>query len=273
MEQAVANSATKAAGAVAATATPVTVRVIAVGGKFLGDDVAGALVGIRDIQTGELLASGRTFGGSGPSAVMNKAILRTQPIPTVDPGDPANDAARFDATLLLDRPRWVEVSAIGPLVAPTPARVVKTIWLYPGKSLSPGDGQREDGLLLEIPGLLVGILAPPAHYLPDAQQSTQPIVIRANVTMMCGCPIDTGGFWPPTDFEVTAYIEHSGQHTTVPLHFVPENEIGAPSQFASKPWTPGGSGIFNIDVVAYQKSTGNLGVARTSVIMPAGKAK
>ena len=55
MEQAVANSATKAAEGVAATATPVTVRVIAVGGKFLGDDVAGALVGIRDIQTGELL--------------------------------------------------------------------------------------------------------------------------------------------------------------------------------------------------------------------------
>jgi hypothetical protein len=261
MEQTVANS---------ATATPVTVRVIAVGGKFLGDDVAGALVGIRDLQTGELLASGRTFGGSGPSAVMNKAILRTQPIPTVDPG---NNAARFDATLLLDRPRWVEVSAIGPLVAPTPARVVKTIWLYPGKSLSPEDGEREDGLLLEIPGLLVGILAPPAHYLPDAQQSTLPIVIRANVTMMCGCPIDTGGFWPPADFEVTAYIEHSGRNTSVPLFFVPENEIGAPSQFASKPWTPGGSGIFNIDVVAYQNSTGNLGVARTSVIMPATNGK
>ena len=269
MEQAPANPATKAAEVAAATATPVTVRVIAVGGKFLGDDVAGALVTIRDIQTGELLASGRTFGGSGPSAIMNKAILRTQPIPTVDPGDRANDAARFDATLLLDRPRWVEVSAIGPLVAPTPARVVKTIWLYPGKSLSPGDGQREDGLLLEIPGLLVGILAPPAHYLPEA---TQPIVIRANVTMMCGCPINTSGFWPPADFEVTAYVEHAGQHTTVPLCFVPEDKIGAPSQFASKSWTPGGSGIFNIDVVAYQKSTGNLGVARTSVIMPAAKA-
>jgi hypothetical protein len=267
MEQAVANSVTKAAEAVAATATPVTVRVIAVGGKFLGDDVAGALVTIRDLQTGELLASGRTFGGSGPNAVMNKAILRTQPIPTVDPG---NDAARFDATLLLDRPKWVEVSATGPLVAPTPARVVKTIWLYPGKSLSPDDGQREDGLLLEIPGLLVGILAPPAHYLPAA---TQPIVIRANVTMMCGCPINTGGFWPSADFDVTAYIEHSGQHTTVPLCFVSEDKIGAPSQFASKPWTPGASGIFNIDVVAYQKSTGNLGVARTSVIMPAATAK
>jgi hypothetical protein len=266
MEQAVANSATKAAEAGAATATPVTVRVIAVGGKFLGDDVAGALVTIRDLQTAELLASGRTFGGSGPNAIMNQAILRTQPIPTLDPGDPANDAARFDATLLLDRPRWVEVSAVGPLVAPTPARVVKTIWLYPGKSLSPGDGQREDGLLLEIPGLLVDVLAPPAHYLPDA---TQPIVIRANVTMMCGCPINTGGFWPPADFEVTAYVEHSGQRTIVPLCFVPVKEIGAPSQFASKNWTPGAAGIFNIDVVAWQKSTGNLGVARTSVIMPA----
>jgi hypothetical protein len=84
-------------------------------------------------------------------------------------------------------------------------------------------------------------------------------------------PNFTDRFWPLTDFD--GYIKHSGQNTTATLSFMPENEIGAPSRFASKPWTPGGSGIFNIDVVAYQKSTGNLGVARTSVIMPAAKAK
>ena len=36
--------------------TAVTVYVIAVGGKFLGDDVGGAEVTIRDVRTREILA-------------------------------------------------------------------------------------------------------------------------------------------------------------------------------------------------------------------------
>jgi hypothetical protein len=47
--------------------TRITVRVIARDGKFLGDDLGGALVTIRDLHTGDLLASGRTQGGSGPA--------------------------------------------------------------------------------------------------------------------------------------------------------------------------------------------------------------
>jgi hypothetical protein len=252
------------------TPTPVTVRVIAVGGKFLGDDVGGALISLRDLQTGEILAEGRTTGGSGPLSIMTQSLKRTQPIPTADPDKPSNDAARFDVTLMLDRPRWVEVTAVGPMVAPQPARVTQSIWLYPGVSESPGDGERQDGLLLQIPGLLVGVLAPPAHYLPDAAVAKEKIVIRANVTMMCGCPINASGPWPSDDFEVVAHIEHGDAKTTWPLRFVPEEVAGAPSQFASQPWDAPAPGIYNIDVVAYQKSTGNLGVGRTSVIIPGG---
>jgi hypothetical protein len=47
--------------------TKLTVRVIARDGKFLGDDIGGALITVRDFHTGELLASGRTHGGSGPA--------------------------------------------------------------------------------------------------------------------------------------------------------------------------------------------------------------
>ena len=45
--------------------TRLTVRVQARGGKFLGDDIGGAVVTIRDAQTGELFATGTTAGGSG----------------------------------------------------------------------------------------------------------------------------------------------------------------------------------------------------------------
>ena len=135
-------------------------------------------------------------------------------------------------------------------------------------SLSPSGGAREDGLLMQIPGLLVEVLAPPAHYLPNAKTAAQPVVIRANVTMMCGCPIQGDGPWPPADFGVTAHIDHNGRMTTVPLAFLDPAVVGAPSQFASSPWSPGAPGIYAIDVVAYQVSTGNLGVGRTSIIIP-----
>src|SRR5215831_13538893 len=97
------------------TPTKITVRVIASDGKFLGDDIGGALVTIRDFHSGELLASGRTHGGSGPATLMTTPQTRNQPIPTQDPPD--NNACRFDATLLLTAPRLVEVSAYGPLAA------------------------------------------------------------------------------------------------------------------------------------------------------------
>ena len=43
--------------------TQIDVRVVAKGGKYLGDDIGGALVTVQDVQTGELLAKGSTAGG------------------------------------------------------------------------------------------------------------------------------------------------------------------------------------------------------------------
>ncbi len=50
--------------------TQIDVRVIAKGGKYLGDDIGGALVTVQDVQTGELLAKGTTAGGSGERATL-----------------------------------------------------------------------------------------------------------------------------------------------------------------------------------------------------------
>lgn len=243
--------------------THITVRVIAVGGKFLGDDVGGSQISIRDVNTGELLAAGVTHGGSGPAALMTTPLTRRQPIPTEDG---ANSAARFDATIALDRARLVEVTAIGPLAAPYPGRVTQTVWLYPGKNLSPDHGQRSDGLLMEMPGLIVGVVHPPMHYLAEKHDPAKAMEIRANVTMMCGCPIATDP-WPATDFDVVANIEHNGKRSSVPMHLDRHEINGAPSQFVSRAWIPGDTGVFNIAIVAYQKSTGNLGVGQTSVTL------
>jgi hypothetical protein len=246
--------------------TNVTVRVIARAGKFLGDDIGGAAVTIRDVRSGELLAHGRTHGGSGPASLMTTPLTRNQPIPVADP--PNNDACRFDATLLLEAPRLVEISAFGPLAAPQSAnRVSTTTWVSPGSNISPGGDQRLDGFLLEIPGLMVQVLNPPAHYLPTKPDPSQPIEIRANVTMMCGCPISqaTGTPWPEADFEVAATIVSAGVSTEIPLQYDPSAPGGAPSHFFSDQWVPGTLGVYEITVRAYQKSTGNTGVDLTTV--------
>jgi hypothetical protein len=242
--------------------TKITVRVIARDGKFLGDDIGGALVTIRDVHSGELLVSGRTHGGSGPAALMTTPQTRNQPIPTQAPD---NDACRFDATLLLTGPRLLELSAYGPLAAQQSAnRVTATTWIYPGKDIAPGDGRREDGFLLEIPGLVVQVLGPPAHYFPSKPDPNEVIPILANVTMMCGCPIGaTSSPWPYTDFEVVATVLHNGTQRDFPLQF--ESDAPAPSQFRTMQWIPGDYGVFEIAVHAWQKSTGNTGVDRTSV--------
>lgn len=251
--------------------TKITVRVIARDGKFLGDDIGGAEVVIRDVRTGELLAHGRTHGGSGPTSLMTTPLKRTQPIPVVDPG---NDACQFDATLLLETARLIEISAYGPLAAPQSAnRVSATTWIYPGSDISPAcfqspvDPQREDGFLLEIPGLMVQVLNPPAHYLPSKPNPQQAIPIRANVTMMCGCPISNAGNtpWPESDFEVVATIASQSGNQDIPLHYDPNAPGGAPSQFVSDKWIPGSLGVYEVTVHAYQKSTGNTGVGFTTV--------
>jgi len=256
------------------TNTKVLVRVIARAGKFLGDDIGGALVAIRDARSGELLASGRTTGGSGPTkGIMQTPRTRNQPIPTADP--PNNNACFFEATLSLEAPRLVEISALGPLAAQQSAnRVSATTWVYPGIGIapldSPGGPIRPDGFLLEIPGLLVQIVSPPQHYLPYKPDPRTQIQISANVTMMCGCPINTDP-WPFGDFQVGASILHKGKTSNIALTF--DTKAPAPSQFTVN-WTPGDYGVFEITVWAFQVSTGNTGVDHTSVNLqsPAGSA-
>lgn len=244
--------------------TQIDVRVIAKDGKYLGDDVGGALVTIRDVQTGEMLADGTTSGGSGEADLMSIQLTRAQVLPVTQ-------ASVFTATLDLDRPRLVKVTAYGPLGAEWSAnRVSQTQWVYPGKNIT--GGANGGGLLLEIPGLAVQVLSPPTHFLPST--APESIEIRVNVTMMCGCPIGpTHAPWLPELFDVTAVIQQ-GEDTPfeLTLAFDPNAPYGAPSQFfADWPVPANGSGasqIYAITICAFQQETGNTGVANATVIIP-----
>jgi hypothetical protein len=255
--------------------TAISVRVIARDGKFLGDDIGGALVTVRDAATKELLAQGTTSGGSGPNApdgVMCVRLRRGQPLPTTA-------ASAFNLCLDLDGPRRIEVTAYGPLAARQSANTVSaTQWVYPGKDIRAGNG-----FLLELPGLIVQIVDPPTHFAP---QVLPELPIRANVAMMCGCPIepkhgsaricpdlpDNDQPWLPEEFEVKAVIRSTGGSTgytvEIPLTFTeipPGNPAG---QFTGIWKPPAAGGIFELTVYAYQAATGNTGVDLATLIAP-----
>lgn len=243
------------------------VRVQALGGKFLGDDIGGAVVTVRDSQTGELLVSGRTQGNSGnlsatyaPGASPSALITPTAAGPTVSWLAPDDGTAHLTADLPLGRPRLLEIAALGPLGGLQSAhRVAATEWLVPGQDV---DGPL--GLVLVMPGLLVQVMQPATHTAIASGTEAVSIAFEASVAMMCGCPISNAANnpWIPDDFDVYADIVPVNAPgfapARVPLTF---NTAGTPSLFTgSFSFIPGAPpAFFEAVITARQKSTGNIG--------------
>jgi hypothetical protein len=228
--------------------TRLAVRVISKGAKFIGSSMGGVRITVADAADGSVLASGVTAGSTGDTArIMRQEHGRRGVLST--PG-----SAAFTATLDLERPTRLRVTAYGPLSqrqAATEASV--TLWALPGKHL---DG--DDGVLLELPGFAVDVEAPSSH----SRLSGLPheVEVRANVTMMCGCPLEPGGLWDSDRLEIRARVERDGApYTEVPLAYA-----GTASAFAGS-FTADAAGTYLVTVYAYDPDNGNTGVDFTSV--------
>lgn len=263
------------------THTRITVRVQAQGGKFLGDDIGGAVVTIRDAETGEWLASGTTAGGSGTlgSAYAENASLSTIVTPTpsqkivqwllaVDTPSRKTTTSAFHATLPIDRPRLLQVEAFGPVGGLQSAhRVAATEWIVPGQDIT-----TPPGLVLLIPGLLVQVMSPATHTAFAPSSSVHRLDLAANVAMMCGCPISNsaGNPWLPSDFVVWAQIRLVGgtEILMVPLTF---DTSGTPSLFTATYFVPPNLTpdpiYYEAIITARQLSTGNLGTGTVTFFL------
>lgn len=230
--------------------TIVDVRVIAAGGKFLGNDIGGAEVTVRDAVTGEFVASGRVCGDSGTKDIMGVPRPWGTPVPVAQ-------SSVFVVAVSLDQPRLLDIAAYGPLGSLQSARrVTVQQWVAPGMDL-----RGEQGVQIVIPGQLVEIVEPPTHTQLSAPG---PVTIRANVGMMCGCPITDAAPWPEADFTVTALVYELFGGAPQLLDTVPLPYAEAPSQFQAE-WTLPAAGYYEIVVVARQNATSNTGVDRTTV--------
>ena len=233
-----------------AETTAIAVNVKSKDAKFVGHSMGGALVTIKDLHTGELLAQGVTHGSTGDTG----RIMKTPHARGAALSD--DGSARFTAELTLDRPRLLEIAAYGPLAQQQSAnRASITQWVVPGKPITQGAA-----ILLELPGFVVDVLSPPAHQ--KLRGVPQEIALSANVTLMCGCPVEPGGLWDAGRYEVTAQITKDGTaYATVPLAYA-----GSASQFAAMLTCPA-PGTYEVLVYAYDPSNGNTGLDHTTFVI------
>jgi len=156
-----------------AAETRVMVRARTKDAKFIGTSMGGALVVIRKADTGEVLASGLTSGGTGDTKrIMNDPLVR---------GAQITDAstAGFEAKIELAEPTFVTVEVTGPMgQRQSAAKATVQTWLIPGRNVA------GDGLMVEIPGFAVNVAAPRAHEVVALEGGKAQVPLVANVVMM-----------------------------------------------------------------------------------------
>ena len=130
--------------------TRLIVRVVSKDAKVIGSGVGGALVRIRNLQTGDILAEGNQEGGTGDTDRIMVQPRRRGEVVYATPG-----AAFFQAEIPLERPTQVEIYTEAPLSYPQALqRGSKSITLIPGKHIL------GEGVIIELDGLIVNVLEP-----------------------------------------------------------------------------------------------------------------
>ena len=238
------------AGPAAAEQTQVDIRALALDAKFIGNSMSGMAVLVEDADTGEILDTGVTSGGTGDT----DRIIR-QPSARYDTLSREGDAV-YTSILDIERPRRIRVTVRGPLAQPQAmAEASATRWVLPGKHINSGDGW-----MIEVPGFAVDILSPGAHtYVEDNPRSMN---VTANVVMVCGCPTSPGGTWDSQMIEITAEVLFEGDKlVTEAMEYT-----GTESRFSVDIPTAH-KGVYEVLVTAFDPRTGNSGIDRTSFIL------
>lgn len=228
--------------------TKVVVRAKAKDAKFIGSSIGGAKIIIREKANGKILAEGLTRGSTGNTdLIMRMPHERYKPISD-------DNTAKFEANLDIQEPTFVAIEVIAPINQKQAAVSSSTeLWIIPGKDIT------GDGIIVDIPGFVVDVLAPQTH---ESVQNVNETEVIANVVMMCGCPLTAGGLWDANKIEVKAIIKKDGATINeVPLQITEKANI-----FKAAIPSPG-SGLYEIVVYAFDPRTGNTGVDKVNFLI------
>jgi hypothetical protein len=152
-------------------ATKVVVRVVAKDAQVIGSGVGGALVRIKNLETGEVLVEGKQEGGTGSTdRIMIQPHRRGETIYGTF------GAAYFEAKIPLEWPTQVEIYAEAPLGYPhAMQKGSKTLLLIPGRHIV------GEGVIIELNGLIVNVLNPsPKETLKKGEE----VLVRSEVRML-----------------------------------------------------------------------------------------
>lgn len=225
------------------TTTKISVRALALGGKFVGQHVGFAMIEIYGPdETDAPLASGLTDQGllANTDGSGVTALIMDQPYPWGYPVR-ADEATEFTAEIPLTEPTvltFVATSIADPRISVSCDRLV-----IPNLSLTGAMA-----VVLVIPGLLTALTEPAAN---ASIVAGTPTTITAQVRMMCGCMIDNL-FWPAANFTVQAIISNGTVDQPLTLSYT-----GQPSLFSAS-YTFSAPGDYSIGIVATEIN-GNLG--------------
>ncbi len=222
--------------------TKIVVRTKAKDAKFIGTSMGGSLIIIKNAETGEILAQGKTVGGTGNTDL----IMRTPKERYTSIGD---GAAQFETTLSISKPIFLTIEALAPVNMKDSRVFAQTqTWLIPGKSI---DGE---GIIMEIPGFVVDGLYPQTHQ-GFSLASDKSIELKANIVMMCGCTISEGGLWDSNLLEVRGMVYVNGEY----LKTVEFKNNGTPNTFTSALQLDK-TGSHEVIITAFDPKTNNSGV-------------
>lgn len=231
-----------------AVETDIVVRAKSKDAKFIGTSMGGALVYIKDAETGEILVKGFTNGGTGDTNLIMKEPHKR--------GVKLSDesTAKFETTIDINEPKLVTVEMHAPYAQKQ--SMIKTstqIWLIPGKHIT------GDGIVLEFPGFAVDVMTPQTGEKINLADEKVIVPIKANVVMMCGCPIKPEGIWDANLFKVSAILKQNGEVTeTIPLDYANKtNTFESEIDITDK-------GTYELIVYAFDPKTGNSGVDKSS---------
>ena len=151
--------------------TKVIVRVVARDAQVIGSGVGGALVRIKNLETGEILAEGKQEGGTGSTE-----RIMVQPRRRGETVYGTSGSAHFEAKIPLDRPTQVQIDAEAPLGYPQAIQKgSKTLTLIPGKDVL------GEGVIIELNGLIVNILSPSSK---ESLKGGEAVLVKAEVRML-----------------------------------------------------------------------------------------
>lgn len=225
--------------------TRVVTHVVTHDAKLIGTAVGGVRVSIRDVVTGKILADGIQNGGTGDTKrIMQDTRKRGDTIFT------AADGARYEASVSIATPTYVDVLAEGPLGYPDQlVRASKRVLLLPGRNIG------GDGIVLEMNGYIIDLMGPDTT---QALPASSPLQVRARVRMLCSCPTQPGGMWEVHDV-VARLVRDNKVVSQTTLAYAGETSVYNGELARVEP------GVYQLEVIAANAGAATFGIVKRRV--------